>query len=96
MFQSRSGWHSVPTNWPIKAVFSGAMTDDELVKLRRQAGAQQYGDMSNEAPRLKIMNDQAGVPRPDTAAGRAALNRMEEVTFIQASGRSVWSRHPTA
>ena len=66
-----------------QAVFSGAMTDDELVKLRRQAGAQQYGDMSNEALRLKIMNDQAGVPRPDTAAGRAALNRMEEVTFTK-------------
>ena len=66
-----------------QAVFSGAMTDDELVKLRRQAGAQQYGDMSNEALRLKIMNDQAGVPRPDTAAGRAALERMEEVTFTK-------------
>jgi len=66
-----------------QAVYSGAMTDDELVKLRRQAGAQQYGDMSNEALRLKIMNDQAGVPRPDTKAGRAALERMEEVTFTR-------------
>ena len=66
-----------------QAVFSGAMTDDELVKLRRQAGAQQYGDMSNEALRLKIMNDQAGVPRPDTPAGRAALGRMQEVTFTK-------------
>ena len=66
-----------------QAVFSGAMTDDELVKLRRQAGAQQYGDMSNEALRLKIMNDQAGVPRPDTPAGRAALERMQEVTFTK-------------
>ena len=64
-----------------QAVYSGAMTDDDLAKLRRRAGAQQYGDMSNEQLRLKIMNDLAGTPRPDTPAGRAALERMDQVTF---------------
>ena len=57
------------------AVFSGVMTDDELVKLRRQAGATQYGDMSNEQLRLKIFNDQNGILNPGTPEGAAGMAR---------------------
>ena len=65
------------------AVFSGVMTDDELVKLRRQAGATQYGDMSNEQLRLKIFNDQNGIPNPGTPEGAAGMARAAEATFTQ-------------
>ena len=66
-----------------QAVFSGLMTDDELVATRRQMGATQYGDMSNEALRLKIFNDQNGLPNPGTPEGSAGLQRAAEVTFTQ-------------
>ena len=63
------------------AVFNGLMTDDELVALRRRAGATQYGDMSNEQLRLKIFNDQNGIPNPGTPEGAAGLERAADATF---------------
>ena len=63
------------------AVFNGLMTDDELVALRRRAGATQYGDMSNEQLRLKIFNDQNGLPNPGTLEGAAGLERAADATF---------------
>ncbi len=66
-----------------KAVFKGAMTDDELAKLRRSIGAKQFSDMSNETLRLKLMNDQNGMPNPMSPAGKAGLERGADVTFTQ-------------
>ena len=66
-----------------QAVFSGLMTDDELVAMRRGMGAMQYGDMSNEALRLKMFNDQNGLPNPGTPEGLAGAQRAAEATFTQ-------------
>ena len=63
------------------AVFDGLMTDDELTSCAVEL-APRYGDMSNEALRLKIFNDQNGLPTlaPEGAAG---LQRGMEATFTQ-------------
>ena len=63
------------------AVFNGLMTDDELASLRRRAGAMQYSDMGNEALRLKVFNDQNGLPNPGTPEGLAGMQRAAEATF---------------
>lgn len=65
------------------AVFNGVMTDDELVKLRRQQGVYQYGDVDNDSLRLKIFNDQNGLPNPSSPEGLAGLQRGAEATFTQ-------------
>ena len=65
------------------AVFSGLMTDDELAAFRRRQGAFQYGDVDNESLRLKIFNDQNGLPNPGTLEGAAGLKRGQEVTFTE-------------
>ena len=66
-----------------QAVFSGLMTDNELAEVRRSQGAMQYGDMSNETLRLKMFNDQNGLPNPGTPEGAAGMRRAQEVTFTQ-------------
>ena len=82
--RSKSDWVAKRTNELVdKAVFKGAMTDDELAKLRRTIGAKQYSDMSNETLRLKLMNDQNGMPNPMSPAGKAGLERGADVTFTQ-------------
>ena len=65
------------------AVYRGAMTNDELVSLRRRLGADQQGDMSNEAMRLKIMNELNEQPRPDNPLGAAGIERMQQNTFTE-------------
>ena len=65
------------------AVYRGAMTNDELVALRRRAGADQQGDMSNEAMRLDIMNRLNEQPRPDNPLGAAGIERMQQNTFTE-------------
>ena len=64
-----------------QAVFSGLMTDDELVTLRRRAGATQYGDMTNEQLRIQIFNEQNGIPNPTTPEGKAGLERAADATM---------------
>jgi hypothetical protein len=82
--RSKSDWVSARTNELVdKAVFKGAMTDDELAKIRRTIGAKQFSDMSNETMRLKLMNDQNGMPNPMSPAGKAGLDRGADVTFTQ-------------
>lgn len=66
-----------------QAIFKGAMTDDELAKLRRSLGAKQFSDMSNETLRLKLMNDQNGMPNMGNTAGRKGMERGADVTFTQ-------------
>ena len=81
---SKAEWMAARSNERADAaVFDGLMTDDELTRLRRRAGATQYGDMSNEALRLKIFNDQNGLPNPGTKEGTAGLQRGMEATFTQ-------------
>ena len=66
-----------------KAIFKGVMTDDELVKVRRSLGMNQFGDMDNEAMRLKIFNDQNGMPDPSNEIAAMGINRGSDVTFTQ-------------
>ena len=66
-----------------KSTFAGAMTDDQLAKLRRDIGAKQFSDMSNETLRLKLMNDQNGMPNLGSVAGKKGLERGSDVTFTQ-------------
>ena len=83
---SKAEWMAARSNERADAaVFDGLMTDDELTRLRRRAGATQYGDMSNEALRLKIFNDQNGLPNPGTREGAAGLQRGMEATFTRRS-----------
>ncbi len=82
--RSKADWVSARTNELVdQAVFKGAMTDDELAKIRRTIGAKQFSDMSNETMRLKLMNDQNGMPNPMSPAGKAGLDRGADVTFTQ-------------
>ena len=67
-----------------KAVFKPeAMTTDELAVIRRQAGGLQFGDMGDDALRLKLFNDRAGTPNLATPEGRAGAQRGAEATFTQ-------------
>ena len=67
-----------------KAVFAPEkMTTDELAVIRRQAGGLQFGDMSDDALRLKLFNDRAGTPNLGTPEGRAGAQRGAEATFTQ-------------
>ena len=67
-----------------KAVFAPEkMTSDELAVIRRQSGGLQFGDMSDDALRLKLFNDRAGTPNVGTPEGRAGAQRGAEATFTQ-------------
>ena len=78
----RSEWIATRANeLTEQASFSGLMTDDQLVEMRRGLGARQYGDMDNEALRLKIFNDQSGMPNPNNPIGAKGLSRGGDVTF---------------
>ena len=67
-----------------KSVFAPEkMTTDELAVIRRQAGGLQFGDMSDDALRLKLFNDRAGTPNLATPEGRAGAQRGAEATFTQ-------------
>ncbi len=85
-----------------KAVFKGIMTDDELVKVRRQLGMDQYGSMDNEALRLKIFNEQNGLPDPSNDIAAMGINRGSDVTFTQplkdlvSGGMQMIRRQPVA
>ena len=59
------------------------MTADDLAVIRRQAGGLQFGDMGDDALRLKLFNDQAGLPNLGTPEGRAGAQRGAEATFTQ-------------
>jgi len=59
------------------------MTADDLAVIRRQAGGMQFGDMGDDALRLKLFNDQAGLPNLGTPEGRAGAQRGAEATFTQ-------------
>lgn len=67
-----------------KAVYSPEkMTADELAVIRRQSGGLQFGDMGDDALRLKLFNDRAGTPNLGTPEGRAGAQRGAEATFTQ-------------
>jgi len=59
------------------------MTADDLAVIRRQAGGMQFGDMGDDALRLKLFNDQAGLPNLGTPEGRAGAARGAAATFTQ-------------
>ena len=67
-----------------KAVYSPEkMTADELAVIRRQSGGLQFGDMGDDALRLKLFNDRAGTPNLGTPEGRAGAQRGAEATFTE-------------
>ena len=87
----RSEWVSAKSEeLTEKAVFSGLMTNDELAVFKRDLGTRQYGDMSDEALRLKFFNDQAGLPDPSSPSAKAGIARGELNTLtgeLDALGR---------
>ena len=81
---SKSEWVANRANELVEqSIFKGAMTDDELATLRRSLGAKQFSDMSNETLRLRLMNDQNGMPNMGNEAGRKGMERGADVTFTQ-------------
>ena len=64
-------------------VFRGVMTDAQMKEMRRDLGARQYGDLSNEALRLKLFNEYNGLPDPSNPLARAGVERGEQATFTQ-------------
>ena len=82
---SKAQWVADRANERVEAaVFAPEkMTADELAVIRRQAGGMQFGDMSDDALRLKLFNDQAGLPNLGTPEGRAGAQRGAEATFTQ-------------
>ena len=80
----RSEWVSAKSEeLTEKAVFSGLMTNDELAVMRRDLGTRQQGDMSDEALRLQVFNDQAGLPDPSSPSAKAGIARGELNTLTQ-------------
>lgn len=82
---SKAQWVADRANERAKAaVFKPEeMTADDLAVIRRQAGGMQFGDMGDDALRLKLFNDQAGLPNLGTPEGRAGAARGAEATFTQ-------------
>tara|TARA_R100001443_G_scaffold26258_1_gene39473 strand:- start:30 stop:3350 length:3321 start_codon:yes stop_codon:yes gene_type:complete len=64
-----------------KALFDGHMTDDELIKLRREIGVTVGENLDNETLRLKMFNDLKGVPNLSDEFGRLGKERGDFVTF---------------
>tara|TARA_B100001250_G_C19811970_1_gene796145 strand:- start:52 stop:3369 length:3318 start_codon:yes stop_codon:yes gene_type:complete len=64
-----------------KALFDGQMTDDELIKLRREIGVPLGENLDNETLRLKMFNDLKGVPNLSDEFGKLGKERGDFVTF---------------
>lgn len=81
---SRTEWiEARAENITEETIFSGVMTDEQMAEIRRDMGARQYGDLSDEAMRLKLFNDYAGLPDPSNPLAQAGIRRGEQVTFTQ-------------
>ena len=65
------------------AVFNGKMSDDDLIKLRREIGVNLGDNMDNETLRLKMFNDLNGVPNLNDEFGKMGKVRGDDVTFTK-------------
>jgi len=64
-----------------RSLFSGQMSDEDLVNFRRKAGIPIGEGMSNDELRLQINNNLAGMPDTTTELGAMGVKRGQEVTF---------------
>ena len=65
------------------AVFNGKMSDDDLIKLRREIGVPLGENMDNATLRLKMFNDLNGVPNLNDEFGKLGKERTDDVTFTK-------------
>ena len=64
-----------------ESMFSGFMSQEDLVKLRRERGIPPGEELSDDTLRLLAFNELKDVPRADTELGQIGLTRAAEVTF---------------
>jgi hypothetical protein len=63
------------------SMFSGYMSQEDLVKFRRERGIPMGDELPDDVLRLQAFNDLKGVPRADTELGSIGLQRAANVTF---------------
>ena len=63
------------------SLFSGYMSQEDLVKFRRERGIPLGDELPDDVLRLQAFNDLKGVPRADTELGALGLERAANVTF---------------
>lgn len=63
------------------SLFSGYMSEEDLVKFRRERGIPLGDELPDDVLRLQAFNDLKGVPRADTELGAIGLQRAANVTF---------------
>lgn len=63
------------------SLFSGYMSQEDLVKFRRERGIPLGDELPDDVLRLQAFNDLKGVPRADTELGSIGLDRAANVTF---------------
>ena len=63
------------------SMFSGYMSAEDLVKLRRERGLPPGDELPDDVLRLMAFNDLKGVPRADDELGQIGLQRATQVTF---------------
>ncbi|MEN9767763.1 MAG: uncultured phage MedDCM-OCT-S37-C6 [Cyanobacteriota bacterium] len=63
------------------SLFSGYMSQEDLVKFRRERGIPLGDELPDDVLRLQAFNDLKGVPRADTELGALGLDRAANVTF---------------
>lgn len=63
------------------SLFSGYMSQEDLVKFRRERGIPLGDELPDDVLRLQAFNDLKGVPRADTELGAIGLDRAARVTF---------------
>jgi hypothetical protein len=64
-----------------KSLFSGYMSQEDLVKFRRERGIPLGDELPDDVLRLQAFNELKGVPRADTELGAIGLGRAANVTF---------------
>lgn len=64
-----------------ESLFSGYMSQEDLVKFRRERGIPMGDELPDDVLRLQAFNDLKGVPRADTELGALGLQRAADVTF---------------
>lgn len=64
-----------------EAMFDGMMSQEDLVKLRRERGIPPGDELPDDTLRLLAFNELKGVPRADTELGQIGLTRAADVTF---------------
>jgi hypothetical protein len=63
------------------SLFTGYMSQEDLVKFRRERGIPMGDELPDDVLRLQAFNDLKGVPRADTELGAMGLQRAADVTF---------------